>query len=86
MDKSPVRSTNEVTFSLSLEHQYENGIVRSKILSSIKNVIIECITVLSFQRYHFHFGALTEKENVILFVDWTRLLSISIYEIMHHYH
>ena len=34
--------------------------------------------MFSFERYHFHVGARTEKENVILFVDWTRLLSISI--------
>ena len=32
-----------------------------------------------FQRYHIHFGALTEKENVILFVDRIRLnMSMSI--------
>ena len=36
--------------------------------------------MFSFQRYHFHFGALIEKENVILFIDRTRLLSISKYE------
>ena len=48
------------------------------ISNSKKKVIIECVTMSSFQRYHFHFCALTEKENVILFVDRTRLLSINI--------
>ena len=52
--------------------------IGNKILNSIKNVIIERVTMFSFQQYHFHFDALTEKENVILFVDWTRLLSMSI--------
>ena len=34
--------------------------------------------MFSFQRYRFHFGALTKKENIIFFVDRTRFLSISI--------
>ena len=41
--------------------------------------MIEWVTMFSFQRYHFHFGVLTEKENVIIFVDRTRLLFLSIY-------
>ena len=32
MDKSFVRSTNEVTFSVLVAHQYENGIVKKKTL------------------------------------------------------
>ena len=42
MDKSLVRSTNEVTFSLLLGPQYENGIFRNYVFH--KNVIIECFT------------------------------------------
>ena len=34
--------------------------------------------MFSFQRYNFSFCALTDKENVIFFVDRTRLLSMSI--------
>ena len=34
--------------------------------------------MFSFLQYHFHFCTLTEQENVNLFVDQTRLLSISI--------
>ena len=44
-----------------------------------KNVNIESVTMFSFQQYHLHFGALNEIENIIFFVDRTRLLSISIY-------
>ena len=45
MDKSLVRSTNEVTFSLTLEHQYENGIVKNK-MYSIK--MLSLIVLLCF--------------------------------------
>ena len=50
-----------------------------------KDVIIESITMFSFQWYHFHFGALAEQENVNLFIDRTRLSSISISSLYEKY-
>ena len=32
-----------------------------------KNIIIECVMMSSFQRFHFHFGALARKRKYYLF-------------------
>ena len=61
-------------------------LIGNKIVYYLKKVIIEYVTMFSFQRYHFHFGTLTEKDNVILRVDRTRVLSISLKIYLNVYH
>ena len=62
MDKSLVRSTNEVTFSLLLEHQYENGIVRNKILYSINMLSLNVLQCFLFNDTIFILVHLPKKK------------------------
>ena len=62
MDKSLVRSTNEVTYSLLLEHQYENDIVKNKILYSIKMVSLIVLQYFLFNDTIFILVHLPKKK------------------------
>ena len=72
MDKSLVRSTYEVTFSLLLGHKYENGIVRNKILYSLKMLLLNVLQCF-FSMIPFSFWCTYRKRkcNLICRLDKT---------------